>query len=149
MKQPFGLLPIISRGWSKKRQHPTVVVNSKNECTNVFGARSVRSFVFLFSEKKNQKVFVWFLGKLLRCWGRVCLFVDDGSCHYGVIVGEFLSLHRMMFRLFYFSMYLPQVNLVGQCWKPARRALSNRVVLLLPSAKYRLRREFDSDGFFA
>ena len=145
-KQPFGLLPIISRGWSRKGSHPTVIVNSKNECTNVFGARSVCSFVFLFSEK-NQNAFVKFLDKLLRRWGRVCLFVDDGSCHYGVIVGEFLSLHRKTFRLFYFSMYLPQVNLVGQCWKPARRALSNRVVLLLLSAKYRLRTEFDRGVF--
>jgi hypothetical protein len=103
--------------------------------------------VFLFSEKKNQEAFVRFLDKLLRRWGRVCLFVDDGSCHYGVIVGEFLSLHRKTFRLFYFSMYLPQVNLVGQCWKPVRKALSNRVLLSLPSAKYHLCREFGSVGF--
>jgi len=75
------------------------------------------------------------------------LFVDDGSCHYGVMVGEFLSLHRKTFWLFYFPMYLPQVNLVGQCWKLARRALLNWVVLLLLSAKYRLRREFDRVGF--
>ena len=75
------------------------------------------------------------------------MFVDDGSCHYGVMVGEFLSLHRKTFRLFYFPVYLLQVNLVGQCWKPARRALSNRVVLLLLSAKYRLRTEFDRGVF--
>lgn len=113
----------------------------------MFGARSQRSFVFLFSKKKNQKAFVRFLDKLLKSWGRVCLFADNGPCHHGEIVNEFLSLHRKTFRLFNFPKYSPQVNPVEQCWKPARKALSNRVILSLPSAKYRLRREFDSEGF--
>lgn len=113
----------------------------------MFGARSVCSFVFLFSKKKNLKAFVRFLEKLLKRWGRVCLFVDNGSCRHGVVVDEFLGLHRKTFRLFYFPTYSPQVNPVEQCWKPARGALSNRVLLLLPFAKYHLRKAFDSDDF--
>lgn len=122
-------------------------MNSKNECTNVFGARSKRSFVFLFSKKKNQKAFVRFLEKLLKRWGRVCLFADNGPCHHGEIVDEFLSLHRKTFRLFNFPKYSPQVNPVEQCWKPARRALSNRVLLSMPSAKYHLCKEFGRADF--
>ena len=140
-------MPIISRGWCKRGSHPTVIVNSKNECTNVFGARSQRSFVFLFSKKKNQNAFIKFLEKLLRRWGRVCLFADNGPCHHGAIVDEFLCSHRKTFRLFYFPTYSPQVNPVEQCWKPARKALSNRVLLSLPSAKYHLRKEFDREDF--
>ena len=68
----------------------------------MFGARSQRSFVFLFSKKKNQKAFVRFLKKLLKRWGRVCLFVDNGPCHHGVIVDEFLRSHRKTFRLLIF-----------------------------------------------
>jgi transposase len=113
----------------------------------VFGARSQRSFVFLFSKKKNQKAFVRFLEKLLKRWGRVCLFADNGPCHHGAIMDEFLGSHRKTFRLFYFPAYSPQVNPVEQCWKPARKALSNRVLWSLPSAKYHLRRAFDSEGF--
>jgi len=113
----------------------------------VFGARSQRSFVFLFSKRKNQKAFVRFLEKLLKRWGRVCLFADNGPCHHGEIVDEFLSSHCKTFRLFNFPKYSPQVNPVEQCWKPARKALSNRVLLSLPSAKYLLRREFDSEDF--
>ena len=53
-----------------------MVVNSKNECTNVFGARSKLSFVFSFSKRKNQKAFVRFLAKLLLRWGRfACLSI--------------------------------------------------------------------------
>ena len=143
----FGLLPIISRGWCRRGSHPTVIVNSKNECTNVFGARSQRSFVFLFSKRKNQKAFASFLEKLLKRWGRVCLFVDNGPCHHGEIVDAFLSSHRKTFRLFNFPTYSPQVNPVEQCWKPARKALSNRVLLSMPCAKYHLRRAFESKDF--
>lgn len=113
----------------------------------MFGARSVCSFVFLFSKKKNQRAFVRFLEKLLKRWGRVCLFVDNGPCHHGAIVDAFLRSHRKTFRLFYFPTYSPQVNPVEQCWKPARRALSNRVLLSLPSVKYYLRKEFGSEDF--
>ena len=140
----FGLLPTIRRGWSRKGSHPNVVVNSKNECTNVFGARSKRSFVFMFSKRKNQRAFVRFLAKLQVRWGRACLFVDNGPCHHGKIVDEFLGSHPKTFRIFYFPKYSPQVNPVEPCWKPARKALSNRVLLSLPSAKYHLRKTFDS-----
>jgi transposase len=58
-----------------------------------------------------------------------------------------LCSHRKTFRLFYFPTYSPQVNPVEQCWKPVRKALSNRVLLSLPSAKYHLRKEFDREDF--
>jgi len=106
-----------------------------------------RSFVFLFSKRKNQKAFVRFLERLLKRWGRVCLFVDNGPCHHGEIVDAFLSSHRKTFRLFNFPTYSPQVNPVEQCWKPARKALSNRVLLSMPCAKYHLRRAFESTDF--
>ncbi len=140
----FGLLPIIQRGWCRRGIHPTVVINSKNECTHVFGARSKRSFVFLFSKRKNQRAFVRFLVKLGKRWGKVCLFVDNGPCHHGSILDGFLCSHPKMFRIFYFPKYSPQVNPVEPCWKPGRKALSNRVLLSMPSAKYHLCKTFDS-----
>jgi len=121
-----------------KGAHPVVVVNSKNECTHVFGARSKRSFVFKFSKKKNQKAFVRFLAKLLLRWGRVCLFVDNGPCHHGAILDEFLHSHRKTLRIFYFPKYTPKLNPVEPCWKPAKKKLSNRVIMSMPSAKYHL-----------
>jgi len=142
----FGLLPIIQRGWYRKGGHPVVVVNSKNECTNVFGARSQCSFVFAFSKRKNQKAFVRFLGKLLLRWGRVCLFVDNGPCHHGAILNEFLASHKKTLRLFYFPTYSPELNPVEPCWKPGRKALSNRVLLSMPSAKYHLCKVFDNEA---
>lgn len=143
----FGLLPIIQRGWSRKGSRPIVVVNSKNECTNVFGARSKRSFVFIFSKRKNQKTFVRFLVKLGLRWRRICLFVDNGPCHHGAVVDEFLCSHKKTFRIFYFPKYSPQLNPVEQCWKPARKELSNRVLLSMSSAKYHLCKVFDSKDF--
>jgi len=134
----FGLLPIIQKGWARKGAHPVVVVNSKNECTNVFGARSKRSFVFGFSRKKNQKSFVRFLGKLLLRWGRVCLFVDNGPCHHGAILDKFLHSHKKTLRIFYFPKYTPKLNPVEPCWKPVKKKLSNRVIMSMPSAKYHL-----------
>lgn len=61
----FGLLPIIQRGWARKGSSPVVKINSKNKCTNVFGARSKRSFVFTFSKRKKQRDFIRFSEKLL------------------------------------------------------------------------------------
>ena len=142
----FGLLPIVQKGWAKKGAHPVVVVNSKNECTNVFGARSKRSFVFKFSKKKNQKAFVCFLEKLLKRWGRVCLFVDNGPCHHGAVLDEFLRAHRETFRIFYFPSYTPKLNPVEPCWKPARKRLSNRVMMTMAAAKYHLRKTFEDEA---
>ena len=67
---------------------PDVVVNSKNECTHVFGAGSKRSFVFLFSKRKNQRAFVRFLVKL-GCVGVgfVCLSIMGR-----VIMGRYLMV---------------------------------------------------------
>jgi transposase len=138
----FGLLPIVQRGWYRKGSRPVVTVNSKNECTNVFGARSVGSFAFMFSERKNQKAFVRFLVKLELRWGRVCLFVDNGPCHHGAILDAFLRSHRRTLRIFYFPKYSPELNPVEPCWKPARRRLANRVLPSLPSAKYNLSKVF-------
>jgi transposase len=122
-----------------------VVVNSRNECTNVFGARSKRSFVFSFSKRKNQKAFVGFLEKVLMRWGRVCLVVDNGPCHHGAILDEFLVSHWKTLRIVYFQKYSPELNPVEQCWKPARKRLSNRVLLSLPAAKYHLCMAFEDE----
>lgn len=139
-------MPIIQKGWARRGSHPVVVVNSKNECTNVFGARSKRSFVFAFSKKKNQRAFVRFLEKLLMRWGRVCLFVDNGPCHHGAILDAFELSYWKTLRILYFPKYSPELNPVEQCWKPARKKLSNRVLLSLPSAKYHLSQTFEDEA---
>jgi transposase len=122
-----------------------MIVNSKNECTNVFGARSKCSFVFSFSKRKNQRAFVRFLEKLLMRWGRVCLFVDNGPCHHGAILDAFELSHWKTLRIIYFPKYSPELNPVEQCWKPARKKLSNRVLLSLSAAKYHLNQTFEDE----
>jgi transposase len=112
----------------------------------VFGARSKRSFVFLFSKHKNQVSFVRFLEKVLKRWGRVCLFVDNGPCHHGAVLDAFVARHWKTLRLIYFPKYSPELNPVEQCWKPARKRLSNRLLLTLPTAKYHLCRTFEDEA---
>ena len=143
----FGLLPIIKRGWARKGSCPVVTINSKNVCTNVFGARSMRSFVFSFSKRKRQRDFVRFADKLSKRWGKVLLFVDNGPCHHGKIVDRFLDSHRGTFRLAFFPPYSPDLNPIEQCWKPARRKLSNRFLPSLHSAEYHLTAEFSRHSF--
>ena len=134
----FGLLPIIQRGWAKRGSRPVVEINSKNVCTNIFGARSIHSFVYSFSKRKKQRDFVKFSDKLVKRWGKVLLFVDNGPCHHGKIVDKFLSSHEKTFRLEFFSTYSPDLNPQEQCWKPARKKLSNRFLPSIESAKYHL-----------
>jgi hypothetical protein len=62
----FGLIPIIQRGWARKGSKPIVNINQSNRYTNVFAARSKRSFVFSFRKNKRQKDFIAFLEKLRR-----------------------------------------------------------------------------------
>ena len=143
----FGLLPIIQRGWAKRGSRPVVTINSKNVCTNVFGARSHRSFVFSFSERKKQRDFVRFAAKFSRRWGKVLLFVDNGPCHHGKIVDRFLRLHAKTFKLAFFPPYSPDLNPQEQCWKPARKKLSNRFLPSLQSAKYHISTEFNKPNF--
>ena len=74
----FGLIPLVMRGWAKRGSHPVVKINHKNQCTNVFGARSTKSFVYFFRKRKRQKQFIEFLEKLHRRWNKYLLFV--GNC---------------------------------------------------------------------
>ena len=87
----FGLIPLIMRGWAKRGSHPIVKINHKNECTNVFGARSAKSFVYFFRKKKRQKQFIEFLEKLRHRWGRYLLFVDGAKAHSGAKVRVYLK----------------------------------------------------------
>jgi transposase len=46
--------------------------------------------------------------------------------------------------MFNFPKYSPQINPIEQCWKPARKTLSNRLLYSLPAAEYHLRQIFDN-----
>ena len=139
----FGLIPLVARGWARKGSRPTTTICHKNEYTNVFGAQSASSFVFSFSKTKNSRDFVRFTEKLSRRWGRVLLFVDSAPAHKGKRVEAFLSSHKKTFRLERFPKYTPELNPTEQCWKPARKCLSNRLIKTLPAAKYHLSKTFN------
>lgn len=138
----FGLIPSLSRGWAKRGSRPVARVNYGYSCINVMGARTMRTFAFSFCKKKTQKRFVEFLELLLRRWGRVCLFADNAPWHHGKKVDAFLERHKRTFKLVYFPKYCPEINPVEPCWKPARRAVSNRLFHAVPAMQYHLRKVF-------
>jgi len=140
----FGLIPIIARAWARRGSHPFVKINHANKCTNVFGARSTRSFVYSFTKKKRQAQFIRFLEKLRRRWGKFLLFVDNAKAHKGAKVKLYLRGHRKSVKLEYFPKCSPEENPTEQCWKPGRNALANRVLPSLEAAKYHLRKTFDN-----
>ena len=140
----FGLIPIITRAWARRGSHPFVKINHANKCTNVFGARSTRSFVYAFTKKKRQPQFIRFLEKLRLRWGKFLLFVDNAKAHKGAMVQEYLRRHSKSVKLEYFPKCSPEENPTEQCWKPGRHALSNRVLPSLNAAKYHLRKTFDN-----
>lgn len=140
----FGLIPLIKRGWARRGSRPFVKVNHTNKYTNVFGARSSRSFVFSFTKKKRQKQFIKFLEKLRRRWGKFLLFVDNAKAHKGAKVRVYLKEHKKSVKLDYFPKCSPEENPTEQCWKPARSALANRVIPSLNAAKYHLRKTFNN-----
>lgn len=141
----FGLIPLITRGWARKGSKPITIINHAYEYTNVFGARSQRSFVFSFSKTKQQKDFVRFIKKLKRRWNKVLLFVDGAKAHKGELVEKFLKKNYKTFKIEYFLKYTPELNPTEQCWKPARKKLSNRLIKTLPAAKYHLRKVFKNE----
>jgi hypothetical protein len=140
----FGLIPLIKRGWAKRGSRPFVNINHKNECTNVFGARSSRSFVYFFRKKKRQKQFIEFLEKLGVRWGKFLLFVDNATAHKGAKVRAYLQKHKKTIKLEYFPKCSPEENPTEQCWKPGRSVLANRVVPSMNAAKYHLKKTFNN-----
>ena len=106
----FGLIPWVVRGWAKKGSRPMRRHNFKHEYVNVFGARTKRAFVFMFAQKKTQKEFTAFLKKLLKRWGRVCLFIDNAPGHHGKIVDKFLIDHKKTLHIEHFPKYSPQLT---------------------------------------
>lgn len=139
----FGLIPLIARGWAKRGSHPIVKINFKNVCTNVIGARSSKSFVYIFSKKKRQREFLKFLDILRRRWGKFLLFVDNAKAHKGKGVKAYLQKYKNV-KIEYFPSYSPEENPTEQCWKPGRAALANRVLPSLNAAKYHLRKTFNN-----
>ena len=112
----FGLIPLVMRGWAKRGSHPVVKINHKNQCTNVFGARSTKSFVYFFRKRKRQKQFIEFLEKLHRRWNKYLLFVDGAKMHRGAKVKAYLKKHRKTIKIEYFPNILQnkiQQNNVG------------------------------------
>jgi len=138
----FGLIPWIVRGWARKGSRPTRRHNYKHDYINVFGARTQRTFVFMFAQRKTQRDFVAFLTKLLQRWGKVCLFIDNAPGHHGQRVDTFLADHKKTLHIEYFPPYSPQLNPVEPCWKPARKAIGNRFIPSLPALQYHLHKVF-------
>ena len=143
----FGLIPNIVRGWARRGSRPVAIHNFQHKWTNVFGARSKRSFVFSFSKKKNQRVFIEFLKKLVKRWGKLCLFIDGAPYHRGKRVKAFAKGRRKTIKLVYFPKYSPDINPIEQCWKPARKVLGNRLVKSIPAMKYHLCKTFGNRFF--
>jgi len=139
----FGLIPIITRAWARRGSHPFVKINHANKSTNVFGARSKKSFVYSFTKKKRQKQFIEFLEKLRGRWGKFLLFVDNAKAHKGSKVKAYLKQNKKTIKLEFFPKCSPEENPTEQCWKPARSALANRVLPSLDAAKYHLRKTFN------
>ncbi|MBU0979555.1 MAG: IS630 family transposase [Nanoarchaeota archaeon] len=139
----FGLIPIVQRGWARRGSHPVVTINHANKYTNVFGARSQKTFVFAFNKRKRAREFVKFLEILRRRWKKYLLFVDNAKSHKGKLVRNYLEEHKKTVKLEYFPDYSPETNPTEQCWKPARKKLSNRLLKTLPAAKYHLRKTFN------
>ena len=137
-------IPLVARGWARKGSKPTTTINHANKYTNVFGARSKKSFVFAFSKRKRQSDFIRFIEKLYKRWGPTLLFVDGARAHRGKQVQDFLTRHPKTFKLEYFLGYTPELNPVEPCWKPARKTISNRLIKTLPAAKYHLRKTLNN-----
>jgi transposase len=93
--------------------------------------------------RKTQKDFIELLKRLLKRWGRILLFVDNVKTHKGKQVQEFLKKHQKTLRLVFFPAYTPELNPVEPCWKPGKRALSNRVIKTINAAKYHLKKTYD------
>ncbi|MFH0862059.1 MAG: transposase, partial [Candidatus Altiarchaeota archaeon] len=140
----FGLLPTVVRGWAKKGSQPTAKLDYKYDRIHVFGARSTKTFVAQFSTKTNQRTYVKFLDKLLKRWGRVCLFVDNAPWHKGKILEGFKARHTKTLVILRFPKYAPELNPVEPCWKPARRKIGNRLLHTLPTMTYHLRKVFNN-----
>lgn len=139
----FGLIPVVSRGWARKGSRPFAIINHELDYTNVFGARSKRAFVFMFSPKKNQKAFLKFCSMLVKRWHKVFLFVDGAKAHKGANVETFLEDHKKTFKIMYFPKYTPELNPAEQCWKTGRKGISNRLLMNIPAMKYHLRKTFN------
>lgn len=123
------------------------MIHHANKCTNVFGARTQKTFVFSFSKRKKQIDFVMFLNRLRLRWKKVFLFVDNAKAHQGDIVRSFLRQYRKSFRLMYFPKYTPELNPTEQCWKPARKRVSNRLLKTIPAMKYHVKRVFEGKNW--
>jgi len=138
----YGLIPIISRGWAKIGSKPVARMNFKQESISVMGARTIKAFRFSFCKRKTKRRYARFLKDLHRAWSKVFLIADNAPWHKGREVAAFLKANRKTFRVLYFPLYTPELNPVEQCWKPARKVLSNRLLRTLPAAQYHLRKVF-------
>ena len=119
-------------------------MNFKQDSISAMGARTQKAFVFSFCKRKTKRRFVRFLKMLQKRWGKVFLIIDSAPWHRGREIADFLKANRKTFRVLHFPLYTPELNPVEQCWKPARKALSNRLLQTLPAAQYHLRKVFSN-----
>jgi len=119
-------------------------MNFRQDSISAMGARTKKAFIYSFCKRKTKRRFVRFLKALQKKWGRVFLIIDSAPWHRGREIEDFLKANKKTFRIMHFPLYTPELNPVEQCWKPARKALSNRLLHTLPAAQYHLRKIFNS-----
>lgn len=140
----YGLIPLLCKGWARRGSRPVAQMNFRQDSISVMGARTLNAFVFSFCKRKTKRRFVRFLRMIKKIWGRVFLITDSAPWHKGREVEHFLRTNKKTFKMLYFPIYTPELNPVEQCWKPARKILSNRLLQTLPAAQYHLRKVFSN-----
>ena len=102
-----------ARGYAPRGQTPVLRMKAKKMHINMISAISNQGKLhFMFShESINQQKLIEFLERLIKDIPRkVYIILDNLRVHHGMLVAEWIELHKDQIRLFFLPSYSPEYN---------------------------------------
>ena len=108
--------------WTPESIHPVVTVTGSHQKTCVFGVLSIDGIQFFRQDSTfNQDMFLQYLKKLQKKFGKLILFLDRVAQHYRSIkVRKYLEENKDIIRVEYLPKGSPEFNAIEECWRQGK-----------------------------
>jgi transposase len=108
--------------WTPESIHPVVTVTGSHQKTCVFGVLSIDGIQFFRQYSTfNQDIFLQYLKKLQKKFGKLILFLDRAAQHYRSIkVRKYLEEKKDIIRVEYLPKGSPEFNAIEECWRQGK-----------------------------
>ncbi len=115
---------IVRKVWAKKGSKPMIVTTGSHKKFFEFGSVALdKSTLFRSYDRMDSKIFISYMNRLKREYGKFVLFYDGAPWHTSGEVEKFLKKNRKKIIPIRFPRCSPELNPSEEYWNQAKRGL--------------------------